>query len=499
MAQILTAKQIMEWDEFTIKEERIHSIDLMERASSAFVKWFLPRFDTSNSIAIFCGPGNNGGDGFAIARLLFEKDYHVFVFDFGSKDLSPDCWINRERLANLIRINTLNNTDDLSTIPQTDVVMEAIFGIGLARPLNGIYAEAVNHLNKVESTKISVDIASGLFAESESPASGIFQPDFTVTFQIPKLSLLLPQNDKYVGDLNIIDIGLHPSFLAQTMSDRYYVNVDSVRPLIKKRGKFSHKGDFGKSLIIGGSYGMIGAVLLSAKACYRTGAGLVKLFVPKCGYIIAQTLFPEATVETDQDDFSITSVPSLNGYNAIAVGPGLSEVKETEEVLFKIFKDSTMPMVLDAGALNLISRNKELLELIPKNSILTPHLKEFERLFGSFENDYERLDALKRLAQERSIFIILKGAHTVTACPDGSLYFNSTGNPGMAKGGSGDVLTGIICGLLSQCYEAKKAAILGVFMHGFAGDKAVSKSNIHTIIASDIIENISEFYKEMEI
>lgn len=493
--KIFSAKQTHELDAITIENEPISSVDLMERASLAFVDWFTDRFTKEKNILIFCGPGNNGGDGLAIARLLLNKHYNVEVFIIESVATSKDFKINEERLLKITTANYIHSSNDFPEIDGTEVVIDAIFGSGLTRLVEGLYAEIISYLNKKSSIIVSVDIASGLFCDYHTPGSVTVKPTFTVSFQLPKLAFLLPENYASVGEWHLVDIGLDKNYIQDTNSPYYYLDPEMIRSSIKKRGKFAHKGDFGKALIIAGNYGMIGAALLASKACLRAGVGLLKMYIPQCGYDIAQTSIPEAMVLTDPDFNSITKIPELDGYNAIGVGPGLNEREKTIDALGDLLKNSPVPLVIDAGALNILSKNKDLIEYIPPNSILTPHPKEFERLAGKSENDFERLKTLKHFSQKLQCIVILKGAHTAIAHPHGEIYFNSTGNPGMAKGGSGDVLTGILTSLLAQGYPPTVAAILGVYMHGFAGDTAATSLGIPYITASDIIEGLSSFYK----
>jgi hydroxyethylthiazole kinase-like uncharacterized protein yjeF len=494
--KLLSAKQIKELDEFTISHEPISSIDLMERASAMFVQWFIVRFDKNKKIKIFCGPGNNGGDGLAIARMLLGKSYKVGVYIFSDKNPSKDFQENKLRLEKLLEPYIIKNPPEIPSFSNSEIIIDAIFGSGLNRPPEGLFAETISAINNSGSTIISVDIASGLYCNEHTSGNSIIQPGHTVSFQLPKLAFLLPENEKYIGDWHLINIGLSNDFIERTQTSCYYTTKDTLSGWVKKRNRFSHKGTYGKALIIAGSYGMMGAAILAAKACLRTGAGLCRTYVPKCGYEILQSALPENIVLTDPSVESITQIPDLSSYNAIAIGPGLGEKEETKKALTTLLRETKIPLVMDAGALNIIASDKSMLNLIPANSILTPHPKEFERLAGSASNDFERLTMLCALSKKIKCFIILKGAYSAVASPEGELHFNSTGNPGMATPGSGDVLTGIITSLLSQGYEPYKAAILGVYLHGYAGDAAASHLSGSSLIASDIIDGIHSFYKD---
>lgn len=456
MIKLLTADQTREWDDFTIKHEPISSSALMERASNAFVSWFISRFTTKEKIAIVCGKGNNGGDGIVIGKLLKEKKYNVSI---------------------------LNVEDDL---PECTVIIDAIFGSGLSRPVQSPYSEIIRKINSSPATKVSVDVPSGL--RIDAPSEGdIVKADYTITFQTPKLAFMFPENAEFVGEWHVVDIGLKNDFDATT--NYYYVDKISV----KKRKKFSHKGDFGKALLIAGSLGKMGACVLAARAALRSGAGLLTVHVPKVGYNIIQTSVPEAmaTVDANEDHFS--DAGDASNYTVIGVGPGIGVTASTVNGLRKLLQ-LRKPMVLDADALNILSSSRELMHLIPPGSLLTPHPGEFERLVGKWSNDFHRLDLQRKLAAETKSVVVLKGAHTSIAAPDGTVWFNSTGNPGMAKGGSGDVLTGVLLGFLAQGYSASEAAVTGVYVHGRAGDLAADKLGQNAIIAGDLVEFLGQSF-----
>ncbi|MFL5730158.1 MAG: NAD(P)H-hydrate dehydratase [Cytophagaceae bacterium] len=493
--KILSARQTAELDAFTIRNESISSTDLMERASSAFAGWFKAHFGPLQKLFIFCGPGNNGGDGLAIARLLLQRQYEPRIFIIKSPAYSNDFQINKDRLGKSAAIKIIGSKSDIPSMSADDVIIDALFGSGLNRPPEGLFSDCILAINASGATIVSVDIASGLFADQVTKGNAIIQPAVTISFQLPKLAFFLPQNEKFCGEWKLVDIGLSKDFLQKTETPFFYTDEDTIKGWLRKRGKFTHKGTYGKSLIIGGSYGMIGAVILAAKACLRTGAGLCKTYIPECGYEIMQSSVPENIVLTDPSEDQITAIPELSGYTAIAIGPGISENEATRDALADLFARTKIPLVIDAGALNILAANPELLNKIPENSILTPHPKEFERLAGPSENNFDRLELVKTMAIRLKCCIVLKGAFSVICTPAGEFHFNSTGNPGMAKAGSGDVLTGIITSLLAQGYEPHKAAILGVFTHGFAGDAAAAKYSEYSINASDIIEGIHSFYQ----
>ena len=492
--KIFNATQIRAIDAYTIKNEPIASIDLMERASESFVYWFIQQFDTDQPVVIFAGVGNNGGDGLAIARILKDNycyDVKVYAVRFSEKP-SPDFKINEQRLTEL---HNIYSSQGFPQFTSNTIIIDAIFGSGLSRPITGFTADLVDHINQSNCEVVSVDIASGLFCDAYNPNLPIIKPDFTVSFQFPKLSFLLPQNDEFVGYWLVVDIGLDQSMIDQTETPYYFVGEDLIRSCLKPRAKFSHKGTFGHCLFLSGSYGKIGAAILATKAALRTGSGLVTAHLPSCGYQIMQQAIPEIMCSIDQDEQVISHLPDLSKYQAIAIGPGIGQDQKTKKVIEQLLTNYNKPIVIDADALNLIAYNQTLLSKIPKNSILTPHPKEFERLVGKTTNHYERLKALKKLSEQYQIIVVLKGAHSAIALPNGTIYFNSTGNAGMATAGSGDVLTGIIASLLGQGYEPEKAAILGVYLHGMAGDIAHDWVGEVSMIATDIIDGIAPSFQ----
>ncbi len=488
--KILSASQIREADAYTIAHEPISSTLLMERASNVFVLWYVAKFTPAQPLAIFCGNGNNGGDGLAIARLLSEKGYQVSVWLLDGGNTTKDRDINAQRLAGMKDIpqHQLAEGDALPTLNDRAVVIDAIFGSGLNRPVSGWVADLINHLNEQPVTRVSVDIPSGMYADSISEGT-IFKAHHTLSFETPRLSFLFAEHGDYVGEWEYRSIGLHEGFVGQVVSPYRIIAPNDVH--LKPRTRHSHKGTYGHSLIIAGSYGKIGAAILASKACLRTGAGLVTACVPQCGYNAIQAGLPEVMVLTDAHDRKITAIPeNVSIYQAIAIGPGIGQEKETLDALILLIQKAHKPLVLDADALNLLSQHTQWLNKLPANSILTPHPKEFERLFGPSNDSLERLELARRHAKEHNIIIVLKGAYTSIISPQQEVWFNSTGNPGMATGGSGDVLTGIITGMLAQGYEPLQATINAVYLHGSAGDLAAETHGQEGLIAGDIVEHL---------
>ena len=500
--KILNAAQIRQADAFTIKNEPIKSIDLMERAATKCYDWISKIIDKTAKIKVVCGLGNNGGDGLAIARLLLKAGYDVDAIILRhTEKCTDDFKINEIRLKKLKNKNIIEvaKISELPVFTDDDVIVDSIFGSGLTKPVEGFLAKVIENINKSSAFVISVDLPSGLFSENNltNNLKAIIRADITLTFQVPKLSFLLPQNYLFVGEWYYLDIGLDAAFIDSLESNHYFIEEGDVRKMLKPRGKFAHKGNFGHALLVSGSYGKMGAAVLSAKACLRSGAGLITSHIPKIGYTIMQTAVPEAMVSIDKSDKFISLLPDISKYTAIAVGPGIDKKDETQKMLKLLIQNSVIPLIIDADALNILSENKTWLAFLPKNSILTPHPKEFERLAGKLTNDNERLQMQKEFSVKYYVYVIYKGAFTTISTPDGKLFFNSTGNPGMATGGSGDVLTGILLGLKACGYSSIEASILGVYLHGLAGDIAKEQLCEVSMIAGDIIENIANAFKTL--
>ena len=496
MIKILNSQQIKSLDAYTIEQEPILSIKLMERACHAFVTWFMEKFDTTNSVGVVCGTGNNGGDGLGIARLLNEWGYSVKVWIVkGSATETEDFKKNLSRITDKIETFEITTAADQGLFTNCGIIIDAIFGSGLSRPPEGIYAQAVNCINKTKAVRIAVDVPSGLMIDSHSTGP-IVNAHHTITFQLPKLAFLLPENLVYVGKWHVLDIGLSKNFMKEVETNHYYITTKAIKKKLKPLSKFDHKGDNGKALLIAGSYGKMGACVLASKACLRSGIGLVTVHVPRSGNVVVQTAVPEAMTLIDADETHFTSFTDLTGFDVIGIGPGIGMESKTRDAFAAVI-ELAKPMIIDADGLNILAAHPDLLTKIPLGSILTPHPKEFERLVGSWKNDFERLEKQKQLSSLANVIVVLKGAYTSITSPDGKVYFNSTGNPGMAKGGSGDVLTGILTGLLGQRYSALDAALMGVFVHGLAGDFAAREKGMHSLIASDLIEFLPQAFKSL--
>jgi len=501
--KILNAEQVGASDAYTITHEPIASIDLMERAAAVCTHWITGHFTNEVMVKVVCGLGNNGGDGLAIARLLHDKGYRteVFIAPWFAKP-SADFTVNRHRIEDIpvLKVKELSSPDDISIDnAHPTIIIDAILGSGLSKPVEGELAELIQRINTFHCPIIAIDIPSGLMMEDNTEANhkNIVNATVTLSLELPKLSFMFAENSQHVGDFYILPIGIDKQFIAEQKTSNYFVMRDKVVGMIQPRPKFSHKGNYGHALLVAGSYGKIGAAVLGAKACLRSGAGLLTVHVPKCGYTVLQADVPEAMVSADEEEREFSGIKDISMYNAIGVGPGIGTDKQTQNAFKLLIQQTHVPLVIDADAINILAENKTWLAFLPKNSILTPHPGEFARLAGKTSTGYDAYTLQKEFAVKHGVYVVLKGAHTAIATPEGDVYFNSTGNPGMATAGSGDTLTGIITGLLAQGHSPKEAAILGVYLHGLAGDIALHEIGSNSIIAEDITNCLGKAFLEI--
>lgn len=490
MLSIISGKKVSQLDHTHIQREGISALELMESAASAFVSWFINNFKSPEiPIYIFCGPGNNGGDGIAIARLLFQSGYQVTIINLENPSkCSTNFQANFNRLPKSIAVVDFGSFDFI--LPEKSFVIDAILGVGLDRPLSGNYLDLILKLNGLSATKIAVDIPSGIPSDGALVGEA-FQADYSVTFQFPKLAMLFPEHALYTGEIVVLDIGIPDDLLNQFGEGKFFIRKKDLAVRHKSFHKFSHKGDFGRVLLIGGCVGKVGAILLASKAALRTGSGLVHCHLPESETSSALMVAPEIMVASSEE------MRNLDKFNAIGMGPGWG-VQDDCSFFKRLLEGFRKPIVIDADGLNTLALHPHLLQLIPEQSILTPHFKEFERLVGNCANHLERMQKAKSFCQKHNCILILKGAFTLISLPNGNQLFNSTGNQYMATAGSGDVLTGMVTSFLGQGYSPENAAICGVFHHGLAGELA-SVSKRRGMIASDIIEAIPETYIHMQI
>ena len=496
--KIFSAAQIRRWDAYTIAKEPIASIDLMERAATACFNWLIRNDFVHQPIHIFCGKGNNGGDGLALASLLASHHYNakLYVLQSESKG-SADFATNLARLAaSNFNIHTIAAIDDFPTLTEADIIIDALFGTGLNKPPEGIVAVAINFIAESVATVIAIDIPSGMYADKSSVFNTVVVANYTLSFQRHKMAFLMAENESYFGEVHALDIGLHKQFAADEPAVFEMVDDEMIRQIYLPRKDFAHKGTYGHALLYAGSKGMMGAAVLAAKACLRSGVGLLTMAVPEVGCNILQATVPEALCITDSDEKFMEYCWHKKA--VIGIGPGWGTGTGAVEVLDNIIEKWKGHLVMDASALQYLALYPAKQTLLIANTILTPHPKEFDRCFGESDNDFERVELAMQKAAELKIYIVLKGHHTLIATPGGKGYFNSTGNAGMAKGGSGDVLTGIITGLLAQGYNPLQACMLGVYIHGLSGDIAAEKFSQEAMLPGDIILNLGAAFKIIE-
>ncbi len=501
--KILSVSQIKAVDAYTIEHEPISSPDLMDRAARTCVKNLYGLIHYDDSVLVICGTGNNGGDGFAIARILLENNYTCKVCLIPvSEKMSPDAEVHYLLLKHQFpqHLQTINQVEELEFIAgHYTVLLDALFGIGLNKPVYGLAAEIIQCVNAHFKRIISIDIPSGMFADEHMEADGLMvQSSFILTFQTPKLPFMLPQYAAYVPAFKVLDIGLHPDAIDRQPSPYHYITPVMIKQLLKKRHPFSHKGMYGHALLIAGSKGKGGAALIAAKACLRSGAGLLTVHSTTNITQALLTYLPEAMSESDPNTDCVSEIHKPEKYDAIAFGPGIGTGEESAAVLKKILHTYAGRLVVDADGLNILSENKTWLEFLPPDTILTPHPGEFERLTHKHNNDLDRLKTLQHFSQKHRCIVILKGAFSAIAMPDGNVFFNSSGNPGLAKGGSGDALTGIILGLLSRGYNAPQASMIATFVHGMAADLCVKKNSMESLLISDVIEMLPKAFSKLE-
>lgn len=494
--KILNAAQIHQADKFTIEKEGVDSDILMERAAHGIFDWINQRLKGApNVFRIFCGVGNNGGDGIALARMLHEADFNVsvYVVNFSEKR-SKDFLKNMARLKERkLWPEFLNDASAHPEIGPDDIIIDAIFGIGYNRPMDEWVQKLVRSLNASNAFVLSVDVPSGIPQDWVPKKDAVVQANHVLSFQTPKLSFFLPQTGIFLEGWQVLDIQLDAEFMAKVDTSFVYVTREVVMPLLKFRKRFSHKGTYGHAVIVGGSKGKMGAVLLAAKASLRSGCGLVSVYVPELGYVPLETGLPEAMVLIDEGEECMQNIQLPFTPTTIGLGMGLGTDSKTEEAFGQFLQTVDYPVVIDADGINLLSKREDFLPLIPKGSILTPHPKELERLIGPWKDDYDKLEKAQAFCKSYKCILCLKDAYTFVV--DGQKgYINSTGNAGMATAGSGDVLAGILTGLLAQGYSSLNAALLGVYLHGNAGDIAAAQLGQEAMLASDITESLGKAF-----
>lgn len=502
--KIFTTAQIRELDKYTIEHEPIASLDLMERAARVLTQVVVQEWTVATPIVIFAGPGNNGGDALAMARMLSEQNYQVSVYLFNiSGHLSADCAANKQRLLdtklakNFVEVST---EFDPPVLDSNTLVIDGLFGSGLNKPLAGGFASLVKYINASPSKVVSIDVPSGLMTEDNAynVRANIIRANMTLTLQYPKLSFLFPENQQFVGQLRVLDIKLSKEGIEKIEASFTMIEESDVRERLLTRSPFAHKGQMGTALMIAGCYGMAGAAVLATKACLRAGVGKVVVNSPRRNIPILQTAIPEAVVRSGSEETIFAETIDTDDYQAMGIGPGLGQSEQTAIALIAQLRRTQCPIVADADAINILGNHRAWLQQLPKEIILTPHPKELDRLEGHSADTYERITKACNLAERLKGYVILKGHYTAICCPDGHVMFNTTGNAGMATAGSGDVLTGILTGLLARGYKPQDACIVGVYLHGLAGDLAAKEIGEESLIAGDIIQYIGKAFKRLK-
>ena len=501
--KIFTAAQIHELDKYTIENEPIESIDLMERAAKALTRAIMDEYNSLMPVIVFAGPGNNGGDALAVARMLAENNYAVTAYLFNvSGKLSNDCAVNKVRLMDNRRVKNfieVRQEFDPPVLEEGMLIIDGIFGSGLNKPLAGGFASLVKYINSSAATVVSIDVPSGLMTEDNTynVRANIIHADLTLTLQHVKLAFLFKENQPYVGRLKVLDIRLSKEGIQKLDANYTMLEENDVRQMIQPRSAFAHKGDMGHALLIAGSYGMGGAAVLAAKACLRAGCGKLTVHSPKKNNMVLQMSVPEAIIQLDREETTFSEPIDTEEYHVVGIGPGIGTSEQTAIAMISQIRRSQCPIVADADALNMLGTHRSWMQQLPKGMILTPHPKELDRMEGNSADSYERLVKASNLAERIQGYVILKGHYSALCMPDGHVIFNSTGNAGMATAGSGDVLTGIITGLLARGYKQAEACLLGMYLHGLAGDIAAKELGEESLIASDLIQYLPKAFKRL--
>ena len=502
--KIFTSAQIKELDKFTIENEPISSLNLMERAAQTMTRSITELWGTATPIVVFAGPGNNGGDALAIARMMADQGYQIVAYLFNiSGHLSPDCAANKKLLEENKHIQQffeVTQEFDPPVLDEKTLVIDGLFGSGLNKPLAGGFASLVKYINASPSKIVSIDAPSGLMAEDNTYniKANIIRAYLTLTLQQPKLSFFFAENQQFIGQLRVLDIRLSQEGIQKMDSSYTVIEENDIRNSLLPRNPYAHKGQMGHALLIAGSYCMAGAAILAAKACLRSGVGKLTVNSPRRNIPMIQQSVPEAIIKTGAEEIIFAESVDTEEYNAMGIGPGLGQSEQTAIALIAQLRRTQCPIVADADAINILANHRAWLQQLPKGIILTPHPKEFDRLEGHSADSYERLTKACNLAERLQGIVILKGHYTAICMADGHVMFNPTGNAGMATAGSGDVLTGIITGLLARGYQPKEASMVGVYLHGLAGDLAAAELGEESLLASDIIQYLPRAFKRLK-
>ena len=495
MRYLLTGKQMQHADRYTIDKIGIPSMVLMERAALRTVEIMEQENLNFNNVLVVCGSGNNGGDGYAIARLLHLKGYCVSVYFLGEDAKRSGENRQQKKIAEHYCIPVKQEIGK----EEYSVIIDAIFGTGLSRNVEGTYAEIIDLLNHMSGYKVAVDTPSGMNDDTGLVMGTAFRADLTVAIAFAKRGQLLEAGNPYVGHLKVADIGIYPDDWTLQDTFTYCYDFGDFKLKFPKRIPDSHKGTYGKVLLIVGSKGMSGAALLCARAAYTTGAGLVQIYTHEDNRVIIQKSLPEAivTTYTEYDENKLKQM--LEWADVVGIGSGLGMSETAEKLVKYTIQYSSIPCVVDADALNLIAKDISILQYIKQEMILTPHMKEMSRLLSCDLQKLKekKLELLEQFVNKYPVTCILKDARTLIGNANENTFLNLTGNSAMAKGGSGDVLTGIISGILAQKVDTYQASCLGVYLHGLAGDFAKEQKGAYSVLAGDLVDGVGEILKQM--
>lgn len=501
--RIFNNETIRAIDKATIENENVTASDLVERASEAIANEIISRWRPNKPISIFAGFGNNGADALAVARILIEQGYNpeIFLFNIGGNMLSNECRICRDKLLELGDINFTEIVKNftLPALSSNHVVIDGLFGSGLNKPICGGFTTVIQYINESGATIVSIDVPSGMLGDwNANPINrNIIHANLTLAIQFPRLAFFLKDNAQLVGEWKVLEIGLSKEAIKNSATNFFLVEKSDIRCAIKKRNAFASKADCGSALIVAGSYGMMGAAVLSANAAIRSGVGKITVQSPQCGYNVMQVSAHEAMFVADKHELILTDIAPRHTYDGIAIGPGIGTHEYTIQALEKFLKNTKQPIILDADALNCIALRPSLLNYIPSNSIITPHAGEFDRIFGEHKTDEARLRTALDRAKRYNIIIVLKGRHTAVVRHDGMIFFNSSGNASLATAGSGDVLTGLMAGFLAQGYVPEIASLIAIYVHGVAGEISSETHGIFGVKAGDIADNVGRALKQI--
>jgi ADP-dependent NAD(P)H-hydrate dehydratase / NAD(P)H-hydrate epimerase len=517
MIKVVTSEEMQELDQSATRQYGIPGTILMENAATSAVNVILEKYGnvSGKNIFIFCGKGNNGGDGLAIARHLFNPGGNIYTFITDKKrDLKGDAQLNSNILQRMMNekenerkliYNQISNIKELDQFPEPDMIIDAVFGTGIKGNIDGISKSIIEYINQSNKIKVAIDIPSGLNGTTGEIGNIAIKADMTITMATPKTGLLINKGPELCGNLFIADISMPLSLLNKHKSKRYLIEEKDIRKRLPKRNYDAHKYSCGKVFVLSGSLGLTGAAAMCSESVIRSGAGAAILGIPESLNLVMEEKLTEVMTvplpETSEKTLSPKGIKTIMEYvnwaDVVLLGPGLSQNKDTKKLIITLMHEIKKPLILDADALNNLKENTELIKSYKNEIIITPHYGELSRLIKTPANDIavNRIEIAKKTAKEYNLTLILKGAPSIIADKQENIYINSTGNPGMATAGAGDVLAGLVAGFFAQTQKPVDAALLGMFIHGLAGDFAREAMGELSLIATDIQKNISKAIK----